>query len=179
MALCLIAAASPTLAASSSISLNNDNLPAGRCDEYTILPKGTCCSWHGYSGTTDEFCGSMCLYNCPNDRNSTSLLPVGAKLSKDGRCDRNTICPTGSCCSQWGFCGTSNLHCNTNCQFQCTSVSLVDPGQLEQGDKRPENEVTDLYCEEDDTPYDELPICEDLPPFEVPTPVRPAKDGQC
>jgi len=40
------------------------------------------------------------------------------KISTDGRCGPDfgdTSCPSGRCCSKYGFCGTSADHCNQNC----------------------------------------------------------------
>nr|P83790.1 RecName: Full=Lectin-D2; AltName: Full=PL-D2 [Phytolacca americana]1UHA_A Chain A, lectin-D2 [Phytolacca americana]1ULM_A Chain A, lectin-D2 [Phytolacca americana]1ULM_B Chain B, lectin-D2 [Phytolacca americana] len=28
-------------------------------------------------------------------------------------------CPNGKCCSQWGYCGTTDNYCGQGCQSQC------------------------------------------------------------
>jgi len=50
----------------------------------------------------------------------------GGDVSKDGRCgEGHGKCPSGECCSQYGYCGTEKTHCN-NCQAKwgyCPSSS--------------------------------------------------------
>ncbi|ORX80382.1 glycoside hydrolase/deacetylase [Basidiobolus meristosporus CBS 931.73] len=46
-----------------------------------------------------------------------------AHVSKDDRCGmingQKITCPSGECCSTYGWCGTSKEHCVTDCLFQC------------------------------------------------------------
>ncbi|KAK9694076.1 hypothetical protein K7432_013584 [Basidiobolus ranarum] len=37
-----------------------------------------------------------------------------AAVSLDGRCGNGVDCPTGSCCSSWGFCGTGSAYCSAS-----------------------------------------------------------------
>jgi len=50
------------------------------------------------------------------------------KISTNGKCGATDgRCPTGQCCSKYGYCGTSNKHCGTGCQSefgQCTSTNV-------------------------------------------------------
>ncbi|KAK9751605.1 hypothetical protein K7432_018104, partial [Basidiobolus ranarum] len=49
-----------------------------------------------------------------------------ARVSKDDRCGvingEKVTCPSGECCSSYGWCGSSNDHCVANCQFQCKTT---------------------------------------------------------
>ncbi|KAK9696772.1 hypothetical protein K7432_012302 [Basidiobolus ranarum] len=43
------------------------------------------------------------------------MAPVyQASVSLDGTCGNGVECPTGSCCSTWGFCGTGSAYCSGN-----------------------------------------------------------------
>nr|P81859.1 RecName: Full=Chitin-binding lectin [Viscum album] len=42
----------------------------------------------------------------------------------DHRCGREAtppgkLCNDGRCCSQWGWCGTTQAYCSGKCQSQC------------------------------------------------------------
>jgi len=44
-------------------------------------------------------------------------------------CGPGLLCAVGSCCSQWGFCGTSAQYCGDCCQSSCdNSTTLCGPG---------------------------------------------------
>jgi len=55
---------------------------------------------------------------------TTSPVSIGSngkgmvRVSSSGRCGKNygSICPSGQCCSQYGYCGTSSSHCGSKCQ---------------------------------------------------------------
>lgn len=50
---------------------------------------------------------------------SFAILPIlgAAIVSTDGRCGGELTCPqANSCCSQYGYCGTSTAHCGLGCQ---------------------------------------------------------------
>jgi len=41
-------------------------------------------------------------------------------LDINGKCgtkNKNARCPDGACCSEYGYCGTTNLYCNAKSQF--------------------------------------------------------------
>ncbi|WQF78531.1 Putative chitin-binding, type 1, glycoside hydrolase family 18, catalytic domain-containing protein [Colletotrichum destructivum] len=44
--------------------------------------------------------------------------PTNLTTSPDASCGSGTFykCPTGNCCSQYGFCGTTEAHCSSGCQ---------------------------------------------------------------
>ncbi|KAL9239316.1 hypothetical protein vseg_013651 [Gypsophila vaccaria] len=37
------------------------------------------------------------------------------------------LCPGGHCCSKWGYCGDTALHCGEGCQSQCKTLSPPPP----------------------------------------------------
>ncbi|KAJ1660765.1 hypothetical protein IWQ61_000336, partial [Dispira simplex] len=87
------------------------------CGNGKMCPEGSCCSWWGYCGTGEMFCGATCLSQCQGS-NGTYVRP-SKKISQDGSCDADTICPPGNCCSRWGYCGSTAEHCGIGCQHGC------------------------------------------------------------
>jgi len=87
----------------------------GRC------PTGQCCSQFGWCGTSSSHCGT----GCQGTYSSSSSCPApGAPIpnSPNGLCGPSRgRCPTGQCCSQFGFCGTSSAHCDASCQSTYSS----------------------------------------------------------
>lgn len=60
--------------------------------------------------------------------------PNNLTVSTDGSCGAGTFfkCPTGLCCSQYGFCGDTSAHCGTGCQSDygtCNGISTLDSFQ--------------------------------------------------
>ncbi|OUM59848.1 carbohydrate esterase family 4 protein [Piromyces sp. E2] len=52
--------------------------------------------------------------------------------SSIGRCGNGVSCPAGYCCSQYGYCGTTNEFCGVGCQVQfgtCKSNSISTDGR--------------------------------------------------
>jgi len=91
----------------------------GRC------PSGQCCSKYGYCGTTTDHCSAGCQSSfgiCSSSSNNTSNTGSSGtdytKIeSKDGTCGSGKgRCPSGQCCSKYGYCGTTNDHCKVGCQ---------------------------------------------------------------
>ncbi|KAH6964435.1 hypothetical protein DER45DRAFT_556682 [Fusarium avenaceum] len=86
---------------------------------------GSCCSWYGYCGSSESYCGTGC------DADFGSCSPPD---SGDVHDTTNGLCGPGvkatcenygakTCCSQYGYCGNSAVHCGTGCQGdfgQCT-----------------------------------------------------------
>lgn len=73
----------------------------------------------GTCGYGDTYCGSDCVSNC----NATA--ECGQHADPPGK-----TCPLNVCCSQYGFCGTSDEFCSTDngCQSNCGHPS-VPPGK--------------------------------------------------
>ncbi|KAL0938384.1 agglutinin Isolectin 1 [Colletotrichum truncatum] len=97
--------------------------PDGTCggiNKYTCTGGtfGNCCSKWGYCGSTD----GHCLNDCQSSFGDCSSITVGGKdVSQDGACGgtNGRTCQGstfGDCCSKWGYCGSSNDHCGTDCQ---------------------------------------------------------------
>ncbi|KAI0879716.1 carbohydrate esterase family 4 protein [Hypoxylon argillaceum] len=96
---------------------------------------GNCCSVNGYCGSSIDYCGAGCnplFGSCtagddplPSDPPiPTSTLsgpaPTGTlKVSTDGSCGSGVTCDGsgfGTCCSQFGFCGSTTDYCSAGCQ---------------------------------------------------------------
>jgi len=122
-------------AASSNVPVSTD----GRCGAKnggTACPNGQCCSKYGYCGSTSAYCDKGCQVgfgNCNNNSSSSTAKPTTTtkkstttkssastgtlKVTTDGRCGANFgICPSGQCCSKYGYCGTTTAYCGKNCQ---------------------------------------------------------------
>jgi hypothetical protein len=103
--------------------------PLSRREDFTCGPdkpcsNGACCGASGNCGFGRSYtnlvgallillkgpvyCGDGCTSNC----NATA--PCGKYHKTPG-----TTCPLNTCCSEWGFCGTSTEFCNTKCQSNC------------------------------------------------------------
>ncbi|XP_004509418.1 endochitinase [Cicer arietinum] len=57
------------------------------------------------------------------------LLPffLVAKAEQCGTQASGAVCPNGLCCSQHGYCGTTDPYCGQGCQSQCKSSSTPTP----------------------------------------------------
>lgn len=87
------------------------------CGENDPCPNSACCGKNGYCGFGDEYCGTngespndACWSNC----DATAECGINAAVA-------NTTCPLNVCCSQYGFCGTTDLFCleSEGCQSNC------------------------------------------------------------
>ncbi|KAH8896611.1 DUF1929-domain-containing protein [Thozetella sp. PMI_491] len=112
--------------------------------------QGSCCSSYGWCGNTDVHCGDGCqsgpclifssaaASSAPSSSaggastpaSSVSAAQSSAPVTKDGTCgaaNGGTVCGNwaqGSCCSSYGYCGNSVLHCGDGCQSgPCLSLS--------------------------------------------------------
>lgn len=76
---------------------------------------GNCCSSSGHCGSDSAYCGTGC-------QTAFGVCDEGGgTASPDGTCggDNAYTCAGsqfGSCCSQWGYCGSSSDNCGTGCQ---------------------------------------------------------------
>jgi len=83
---------------------------------------GNCCSEYGYCGSTAAYCGTGCqgpYGSCSNSGGGgTTTPPTTYPVSTDDQCgpDAGTACPSGSCCSEYGWCGTGTQYCKAGCQ---------------------------------------------------------------
>jgi len=49
----------------------------------------------------------------------TKTTNVSTVTSTNGKCGaKDGVCPTGECCSKYGYCGRSEKHCGTGCQSE-------------------------------------------------------------
>ncbi|ORX42973.1 glycoside hydrolase/deacetylase [Piromyces finnis] len=89
----------------------------GRCGTGygTKCPSGQCCSKYGHCGTTSAYCDAGCQSGFGKCNSSSTTTTT---TSSDGRCGTGygTKCPSGQCCSKYGYCGTSSAHCDAGCQ---------------------------------------------------------------
>lgn len=83
---------------------------------------GNCCSMYGYCGSGLDYCGTGCqpeFGTCGTGNVGTDSVS-GLPVSTDGSCGAGGSTCRGNgdyqCCSQWGFCGNSALHCGEGCQ---------------------------------------------------------------
>ncbi|KAH7216385.1 hypothetical protein DER44DRAFT_857402 [Fusarium oxysporum] len=95
------------------------NQRCGGTTGYTCMNSrfGNCCSWYGYCGSSDSYCGTGC------DSNFGECKPPTAAIqnSTNGLCGTTfkSTCAnygTKTCCSQYGYCGNTTAHCGTGCQ---------------------------------------------------------------
>jgi len=86
---------------------------------------GFCCSKYGYCGNTDEYCvGNLgdwrttpCTLTSGKCYKSSSGLNLNGKVNANAACGQNSPgsrCPNENCCSTYGYCGTTDAHCNNN-----------------------------------------------------------------
>jgi len=105
----------------------------GRCGEkYGVCPGGECCSKYGWCGSTDNYCGSGCQSGFGDcdvvttkktvKKTTTTATPTTTikpiyTISTDGRCgEKDGVCPNGTCCSKYGWCGSTSDYCGSGCQ---------------------------------------------------------------
>ncbi|KAI9050602.1 hypothetical protein LZ554_005761 [Drepanopeziza brunnea f. sp. 'monogermtubi'] len=88
------------------------------CDPNSKAYTGGCCSQYGWCGKTADYCGTGCISGCPAPVAPRSDGQCGAKYG-GATCDPQG--EFGGCCSQYGFCGTSDGHClvSNGCQSGC------------------------------------------------------------
>jgi len=113
------------------------NLPVsvnGMCGpEHGVCPGSSCCSQYGFCGVTDGHCGTGCqseFGRCGVQKASTTTTVVktttkkatqttAKKISTNGLCGgENGSCPSGQCCSQYGYGGSDDDYCGTGCQSE-------------------------------------------------------------
>ncbi|KAL8398502.1 hypothetical protein RB596_005872 [Gaeumannomyces avenae] len=85
---------------------------------------GRCCSEYGFCGDSDAFCGAGCqagFGSCNSSAAGSGPGTTDVKATRDGSCGKGnggTTCAGagfGSCCSAYGYCGSTSLHCGQGC----------------------------------------------------------------
>jgi len=104
-------------------------------------PSGQCCSYWGYCGSTNDYCGSaktQCVCDCKGSNpcmSTSSSASSGAAssgvstvISTNGKCGKGVAgCPSGKCCSYWGYCGSTTDYCGSGakqCVCDCKGTKL-------------------------------------------------------
>ncbi|SPQ95626.1 unnamed protein product (mitochondrion) [Plasmodiophora brassicae] len=103
--------------------------PAQRCG--TGLPlcnPGSCCSQWGYCGSTIDYCNAQSMYPMVPFPKPTTPAPTVLKIAPAAQACGTSLplCPVGSCCSQWGFCGTTSDYCNSASVYQAVTTPRAD-----------------------------------------------------
>lgn len=90
---------------------------------------GNCCSGKGYCGSTTDYCNAEC------QSTFGQCVANASSISSDGRCGTtdpsNQIClgsSYGNCCSETGWCGSTDDYCGTGCQGdfgECDKMNTV------------------------------------------------------
>lgn len=115
------------------LSVSNDATCGGNTGN-TCLGSvfGNCCSQYGYCGSTTDHCSGGCqagFGSCSSGGGGGGSQPAPVlKASSDGTCGGSTgsTCagtPFGTCCSQYGYCGSTDAHCTGGCQSGFGSCS--------------------------------------------------------
>ncbi|KAF2746618.1 carbohydrate-binding module family 18 protein [Sporormia fimetaria CBS 119925] len=86
---------------------------------------GNCCSQYRYCGSISAYCGTGCqrrFGSCNNGQppsNPNPPSPPSLRVSTNGKCGNGVTCQGskfGSCCSEHGWCGSSDAYCKAGCQ---------------------------------------------------------------
>ncbi|CAK7329390.1 unnamed protein product [Dovyalis caffra] len=120
-----------------SLSLGESQEQCGSQAGDAVCPGGLCCSQYGYCGTSDAYCCAGCQSQCRNCSGGGGRVVGGGGGGGNGylshiipktqeQCGSqagDAVCPGGLCCSQYGYCGTSDAYCCAGCQSQCRDCS--------------------------------------------------------
>ena len=89
----------------------------GRCGPNDgKCPSGKCCSKYGWCGASDEYCAISKGCQSEFGKCSEEEIPI-VKENKKGKCGKGYgKCPSGQCCSAYGWCGTDERYCGAGCQ---------------------------------------------------------------
>ena len=100
---------------------NGNSLPISTDDKcgknLAKCPSGKCCSKYGWCGTSSEHCdvskGCQSEFGKCNDNKKDNKDGNSLPVSTNDKCGMNEgKCPSGKCCSKYGWCGTSSNHCD-------------------------------------------------------------------
>jgi len=96
-------------------------------------PSGECCSKYGYCGKSDDHCKisrgcqsefGQCQSSLTTTKTTvkkTTTKSSSLPTSTNGKCGgKDGKCPSGECCSKYGYCGRSDAHCKVSrgCQSE-------------------------------------------------------------
>jgi len=116
-----------------------------RCGKgYGSCGRGLCCSRFGWCGLTEEFCDPKTCqsqYGVCWDKSASTTVTTPVYKSVPGRCGSvYGPCPTGFCCSRYGWCGTSESFCAANkCQPNyglCSNTATITDDTIVRDDGR-------------------------------------------
>ncbi|KAJ5885066.1 hypothetical protein N7495_009576 [Penicillium taxi] len=84
------------------------------------------------------------------EASSVAPAPANLAVSTNGRCgySEGTKCPAGSCCSQYGNCGTGDDFCQAGCLSDygtCKGISITDSWHRAQTDGKTDEELGGQY----------------------------------
>ncbi|KAH7108973.1 hypothetical protein EDB81DRAFT_954408 [Dactylonectria macrodidyma] len=110
---------SSSSATSTSGIVISPNQQCGGNTGYTCIGSGfgNCCSYYGYCGSKSTHCGT----GCDTDFGECNPTSEDVTDTANGLCGSafDATCAnygTKTCCSQYGFCGSSTAHCGAGCQ---------------------------------------------------------------
>mmetsp|Transcript_20842 Transcript_20842/g.41449 ORF Transcript_20842/g.41449 Transcript_20842/m.41449 type:complete len:1000 (+) Transcript_20842:122-3121(+) len=69
--------------------------------------------------TTTQNTGATTTTTTTSTTTSVSPPPPSSCPAQNNACGPNNPCSNGMCCSQWGYCGTSEAYCGECCQNNC------------------------------------------------------------
>jgi len=106
----------------------------GKCgNEFGLCPSNKCCSQHGWCGTSSSYCGAGCQ---PQFGQCDGVPSTPSNISNNGKCGKGFgICPSGKCCSQYGWCGTTEEFCGTGCKPEFGKCDPVTSKKITTTDK--------------------------------------------
>jgi len=104
----------------------------GKCAKGVAkCPEGECCSQYGYCGTSEKYCSLD--KGCQSELGKCSTTTTELPVSTDGKCGKGVAkCPSGECCSKYGYCGTSEKYCSLDkgCQSEFGECSTPTSTEL-------------------------------------------------
>jgi hypothetical protein len=132
-------------------NISPDN-SCGGTNGYNCLT-GLCCSEYGWCGAGEVYCSAGCqnAFGVCSEVTVTSTVqtpPGPTNLSPDNSCGGTNgyNCPTGLCCSEYGWCGAGEVYCSVGCQNAfgvCSEVTVTSTVQTPPG---PTNLSPDNSC---------------------------------
>ncbi|KAI5460213.1 hypothetical protein BGZ63DRAFT_389732 [Mariannaea sp. PMI_226] len=86
---------------------------------------GDCCSFYGYCGSTTAYCGTGCDVDFGVCTGSSSTNITDTTNGLCGATYKSTCKNYGSktCCSEFGYCGSTSAYCGSGCQSQYGTCS--------------------------------------------------------